>query len=164
MKNQKLYLAYGSNLNVEQMLYRCPDASVFGTAVLEDYRLLFKGSKTGSYLTVESCQGSTVPLGVWRVSEADERALDRYEGFPSFYYKRELVLPVKNAKTGKVTNRRSFIYIMHEERKIGSPSVSYLKTCGEGYRDFGFDTDPLIEALSLSNEKAEIHNREEVSA
>ena len=34
------YLAYGSNLNVEQMKKRCPDAVVVGTAVLDGYRLM----------------------------------------------------------------------------------------------------------------------------
>ena len=50
---KKYYLAYGSNLNVQQMRYRCPDATIFGTAEIPDYQLLFKGSMTGSYLTIE---------------------------------------------------------------------------------------------------------------
>ena len=49
----KYYLAYGSNLNIRQMQMRCPGAKPVGTMVLEDYELLFKGSKTGSYLTIE---------------------------------------------------------------------------------------------------------------
>ena len=50
---KKYYLAYGSNLNIPQMQYRCPEARIVGTAVIEGYRLLFNGSKTGSYLTIE---------------------------------------------------------------------------------------------------------------
>ena len=50
---KKYYLAYGSNLNVHQMKYRCPTARIVGTAVIRDYELLYKGSKTGSYLTIE---------------------------------------------------------------------------------------------------------------
>ena len=37
----KLYFAYGSNINLEQMDYRCPDATVVGPVVLENYELLF---------------------------------------------------------------------------------------------------------------------------
>ena len=48
----KYYLAYGSNLNVRQMMHRCPGAKPVGKMVLEGYELLFKGSKTGSYLTI----------------------------------------------------------------------------------------------------------------
>lgn len=53
----KYYLAYGSNLSVAQMAQRCPDAVYVGTAVLNDYRLLFKGSQSGNYLTVEPKKG-----------------------------------------------------------------------------------------------------------
>ena len=110
---KKFYLAYGSNLNVEQMQFRCPDARIVGTAEIPNYQLLFKGSKTGSYLTIEPKQGCTVPAAVWSVSERDELALDRYEGYPHFYYKTELELPL--AETGKKLT--AFVYIMHEERK-----------------------------------------------
>ena len=96
---KKFYLAYGSNLNVKQMQFRCPDARIVGTAEIPNYQLLFKGSKTGSYLTIEPKQGCTVPAAVWSVSERDELALDRYEGYPHFYYKTELELPL--AETGK---------------------------------------------------------------
>ena len=37
--SKKEYFAYGSNLNFEQMAYRCPEATVVGTAKLEGYEL-----------------------------------------------------------------------------------------------------------------------------
>ena len=49
---KRYYIAYGSNLNIHQMRMRCPAARRIGTSELKDYELLFKGSKTGSYLTV----------------------------------------------------------------------------------------------------------------
>lgn len=55
---KKYYLAYGSNLNVQQMKYRCPDAKSVGTAWIHGYQLMFKGSKTGSYLTIEKAEKS----------------------------------------------------------------------------------------------------------
>ena len=74
---KRYYIAYGSNLNVRQMRWRCPDARIIGTAELKDQRLIFKGSKTGSFLSVEPCLGSTVPVAVWEVSPQDELALER---------------------------------------------------------------------------------------
>lgn len=150
----KRYLAYGSNLNIPQMLRRCPDARIIGTAVIPDYRLLFKGSKTGSYLTIEPAEGFSVPVAVWEVSDADEAALDRYEGYPTFYYKAEMTLPVKGIRSGKVRNRKAFIYIMHEERVFGVPSPAYVRTCRQGYHAFGFDDDLLDEALVFSADNA----------
>ena len=143
---KRYYIAYGSNLNVQQMRWRCPGAKIIGTSELKDRRLLFKGSKTGSYLTVEPEPSCKVPVAVWEVTAKDEQALDHYEGFPDFYYKKELVLPIKGIRTGKVRNRRVFVYIMHENRKVGVPSLGYLHTCLEGYRDFGFDEALLMQA------------------
>ena len=147
---KRYYLAYGSNLNIEQMRYRCPSARIIGTARIEGYQLLFKGSKTGSYLTIEPRDGASVPVAVWSVTEEDELRLDRYEGFPTFYYKKELRLPIKGIKTGKVRVRDTFVYIMDERRPLGIPSRMYMQTCFEGYRDFGFDRRFLVDAYLLS--------------
>ena len=150
---KRYYLAYGSNLNRQQMKYRCPSARIIGTAEIKDYRLLFKGSNTGSYLTIEPCEGMYVPVGVWKVTKEDETALDRYEGFPSFYYKKELKLDITGNRTGKVRTRNCFVYIMHEDRLVGIPSVEYMKVCLEGYHDFKFDSNILRQAYWDSEKK-----------
>ena len=147
MGKKRYYLAYGSNLNMEQMQYRCPGAVPLGTAELEGYRLLFKGSKTGSYLTIEKAEGFTVPVGVWAVTEADEKRLDCYEGFPTFYYKENLDITYSGIHTGRKHRCRAFLYIMHEERQPGIPSWVYVNTCRRGYADFGFDEEVLAAAL-----------------
>ena len=49
---EKLYIAYGSNLNLEQMAHRCPTAKVAGTAMLHNWRLAFY-----SVATVERYRG-----------------------------------------------------------------------------------------------------------
>ena len=151
--DKRYYIAYGSNLNVYQMRYRCPNARIIGTAVMPNYELLFKGSKTGSYLTIEPKEGSIVPVAVWETTAEDEFALDRYEGYPTFYYKKELVLPIKGIKTGKVRNRKVYVYIMHEDRPIGIPTKSYVRTCIEGYHNFGFDIDVLKKAYERSRKE-----------
>lgn len=143
---RRYYLAYGSNLNIQQMKCRCPSARIIGTAEIKDYRLLFKGSGTGSYLTIEPFEGMSVPVGVWKVTPEDEAALDRYEGFPSFYYKKELTLDITGIRTRKVRKRPCFVYIMHEDRPVGIPSVEYMKVCIEGFHDFGFDSSILRQA------------------
>ena len=121
---KRYYIAYGSNLNIRQMRIRCPHARVIGTAVINDYELLFKGSRTGAYLTIEPKEGGEVPVAVWEVTESDEAALDRYEGNPVLYYKKEIELDIRGIRTGKIRRRKGFVYIMHEERKIGVTSLS----------------------------------------
>ncbi|MCM1506966.1 MAG: gamma-glutamylcyclotransferase [Ruminococcus flavefaciens] len=143
----KYYLAYGSNLNIRQMAYRCPTAKPVGTAVIKGYQLLFKGSKTGAYLTIEKAENSSVPVAVWEVTDDDEKRLDIYEGCPTFYYKTEMEVTVNRRKIN------AFVYIMHEDRPIGIPSSQYVRTCSVGYSDFGFSLKYLENALNISERR-----------
>lgn len=147
---KKYYLAYGSNLNMEQMQFRCPNAVPIGISELKGYRLLFKGSKTGAYLTIEKSVGHKVPLGVWEVDEEDEEALDRYEGYPAFYYKKYLTLWNENERID------AFVYIMHEDRELGIPSEYYVETCEQGYKDFGLNDKYLKEAYEYGKSMSEV--------
>lgn len=142
----KSYLAYGSNLNIRQMKRRCPGAMIFGTALLKNWRLAFKGSKSGSYLTIEPCQGACVPAAVWVVTENNIAALDRYEGFPDFYYKKEMTVNIKRSDSF-FKNVDAFVYIMREDRPYGQPNPYYVEICRKGYRSFGFDENVLDEAV-----------------
>ncbi len=134
----RYYMAYGSNLNIGQMKYRCPGAEVVTTATLKNWKLVFRGSKTGSYLTIEKAKGYSVPIALWRITKDDELSLDFYEGYPSFYYKRRFILPCDDGR-----KHRAFAYIMHEHRPIGVPSARYMDVCAEGYDAFGFDLNIL---------------------
>ena len=152
----KYYIAYGSNLNINQMKRRCPTARVIGTGFIEDYELLFKGSKTGGYLTIEKAEGKSLPVAIWKVTEIDEQALDRYEGYPTFYYKADVEIDIKGIKTGKEYRKKAFVYIMHEDRDVGMPSKYYVMTCLEGYKTFGFSPkyleDALLKSMEVNNE------------
>ena len=152
----KYYIAYGSNLNINQMKRRCPTARVIGTGFIEDYELLFKGSKTGGYLTIEKAEGKSLPVAIWKVTELDEQALDRYEGYPTFYYKADVEIDIKGIKTGKEYRKKAFVYIMHEDRDVGMPSKYYVMTCLEGYKTFGFSPkyleDALLKSMEVNNE------------
>ena len=145
----KYYLAYGSNLNVEQMQFRCPGAKVVGVGEIENYELMFKGSKSGNYLTIEPKEGSYVPVAVWKVTNAHEKALDRYEGYPNFYYKKEMPIEYVD-KNGEQHTVDAFAYIMHEDRKRGKPTRYYVNTCLNGYVHFGFDIKLLRTAIAIS--------------
>ena len=78
------YIAYGSNMVEEQMAYRCPDAKLIGMGYIQGARLEFY-----LHATVERTRAhdAKVPVAVWEISDADERCLDRYEGYPTYYTK-----------------------------------------------------------------------------
>ncbi|MEG0911101.1 MAG: gamma-glutamylcyclotransferase, partial [Ruthenibacterium sp.] len=61
-------------------------------------------------------------------------------------------LPIKCIKSGRIRTRDCFVYIMHEERSIGMPSLAYVSVCLEGYISFGFDEHFLSEAQIKSEE------------
>lgn len=147
--NKKYYLAYGSNLNVHQMKMRCPDSKVVGKGFINGYELLFKGSLTGSYLTIEKKKGGKVPVGIWEVSKLDEVNLDRYEGYPTFYYKKDVKIKLNDKEID------AFVYIMHEDRELGLPTDYYVETCMEGYNFFGFNKKYLINAIKRSRKDYE---------
>lgn len=153
---KRYYIAYGSNLNIRQMRMRCPQARIVGTAEIPDHELLFKGSRTGAYLTIEPKEGSSVPVAVWETTESDEDALDRYEGFPTFYYKAEMELPIVGIRSKRVMLRKVYVYIMHEDRQPGVPSWHYVQTCLEGYRAFGFDEEVLLKAYDDSRKRGAV--------
>ena len=150
-----LYLAYGSNLNLEQMRYRCPDAKVVGYTYLPDRKLVFRGTPLGSYLTLDEAPGAYpgVPCGVFEISERDQASLDRYEGYPRFY-RRDYVQTgeIFDALTGRVvsSSASAMIYLMQPGHPLGLPSGAYWRTCLHGYRDFHFDPAVLRQALKDS--------------
>ena len=146
----KYYLAYGSNLSVEQMEWRCPDASYIGYGFIENYRLLFRRG----YLTVESENGSKVPVLVWQVSKSDEKALDYYEGWPRFYRKEEIKIEVLSFDNSEpLGTMDAFLYVMNDSFPLQAPTIRYWDVCLEGYQRFGFDLNTLKKAYDDSVKK-----------
>ena len=139
-----LYLAYGSNLNLEQMITRCPTSKIAGAAILEDYQLLFRGGHSNAVATIEPQEGGIVPVLLWEITPADEAALDRYEGWPILYRKEK----VKVMLDGKQVT--AMVYIMNEGRPLGTPSCYYYNVILQGYQSAGFDVDILKQAVQNS--------------
>lgn len=141
MNEKKYYIAYGSNLSVEQMTYRCPDAHIVGQAALEGWELLFRGCAT-----IAPNPKKNTPVLVWEVSERDEDRLDAYEGFPRYYRKEELEVEVvrEGAEPKTVT---AMVYIMENDFGHRTPTLSYYKVLHDGYKAFHFPMHVLEGAL-----------------
>lgn len=138
--NKKYYVAYGSNLHLGQMQYRCPDAKVYGTGVIKNHELTFWGNYNRyGVATVIPKTGTDVPVGIWEISERDEKNLDVYEGWPRLYRKENIEIVMDDGST--ITG---MVYIMNEGRmRPVQPSESYFTTIATGYESFGFDLDFL---------------------
>ena len=154
----KLYLAYGSNLSVEQMERRCPDAKPIGKAILPDWKLVFK-----IHATIEPCKGSKVPVLVWKISDRDEQNLDRYEGYPSYYIKQDVGILMTDLRGRNPRPVTAMVYIMADGHRVRMPMKGYVDILVEGYERFGFDMDILREALrethDIAEKEAELYDR-----
>lgn len=135
---KRYYIAYGSNLSEEQMARRCPTATIVGTTILKDWRLLFDGPAS-----IERKQGYQVPVLIWDIQPEDERSLDRYEGYPSYYRKEMLKVKVKDQIID------AMVYIMNTNKE-SQPGQFYYNVLDQGYERFGFDKRILEKALEES--------------
>lgn len=144
----KLYVAYGSNLNLTQMKYRCPNAVPVSTGFLENWELIYRGSKTGAYATIRRKKGSRIPVLIWNIDDLDEKYLDIYEGYPNFYFKQNIYVTFSDGK-----RRKAMVYIMNQSAKPGKPSQKYISTIKKGYIDNLLDLNFLQKSLDYNKKE-----------
>ena len=145
-KKRKLYCAYGSNLCVEQMVQRCPTAKVTGAGTVDGYRLKFRGGYGSAVATIEATnKEAKIPVLVWLITEKDEEALDRYEGWPHLYRKEDIIVTMDSGEPLEV-----MAYIMNPRYSENAPSVYYYNIIRDGYETAGFDTEFLRAAATRS--------------
>ena len=151
VSKKRYYIAYGSNLAVEQMARRTPDARIVGTSVLQGWQLLFR-----QYATIRENPAYKTPVLVWDISPQDEKNLDRYEGYPNFYFKKELPIDVKPLTGGEPMSVTAMVYVMTEDcqRETVLPSRYYFDILRKSYETFGFDKSVLWRVLVDSSKEA----------
>lgn len=131
------YFAYGSNMDIDQMRRRCPNAKCVDTAVLHDWK--FALDEVG-YATVCPAAGMEVPGLLWMLLDTDEAALDCYEGVGSGCYQKARVT---------VTARRipqhveALVYISLRGENDGARVPGYMGTITQAAKRAGFDDDYL---------------------
>ena len=141
--HKRYYMAYGSNLSVEQMARRCPDAKIVGKAVIPDWKLVFK-----YHADIVPCEGAQVQVLIWEISNEDEKSLDLYEGYPHYYTKRMMNLAMTDFNGEHPQVVKAMVYVMTDEHfKLAMPSKEYYDMLAKGYREFEFDDRFLRFAL-----------------
>jgi hypothetical protein len=138
-----LYFAFGSNLDPDQMLARCPAHKIVGMAVLRDHKLIFPIFSTGWGGGVASLQGShgnDVWGMLYELGDEDLRTLDGYEGFrgpgdPHNLYERGPVwVELTRPEDGSVPRRvKAAAYLAHTANP-SPPSRRYLDAVLKGAR------------------------------
>lgn len=142
---RKLYIAYGSNLNLAQMTARCPSARVYAKGTLNNWELVYRGAKRNSHATIKRKAGSIVPVLVWEIQPRDEYRLDIYEGYPRYYFKKNIMVNIGKKR------EKAMAYIMDERQLPGRPSVSYIETIRQGYADNNMNMSIFEKSLELNS-------------
>jgi gamma-glutamylcyclotransferase (GGCT)/AIG2-like uncharacterized protein YtfP len=146
-----LYFAYGSNLSKVQMHIRCPDAVPVGSLTLEDWTLVFR-----AVADVAASPGDTVHGAVWKLSPSDEATLDQFEGVAKGTY-RKVYIPIEPFDFAGDHHEDMLVYVMNSTG-IMPPTISYLRTIRDGYRDFALPMAALDDAVERSHDdKAPSH-------
>lgn len=138
MKNKQLYIAYGSNINLQQMAYRCSHSRVAGTSEIKDFELEFRG-----VATIVPKKGASVPVLIWELDDRDLPALNRYEGYPRLYRQEKMFFELDGKEV------EGMAYLMNRG-EIAPPSRQYYNTILQGYRENSLDKSYLQTALENS--------------
>ena len=144
MQKKQLYIAYGSNINLEQMAYRCPHSKVLGISEIKDFELEFRG-----VATIVPKENASVPVLIWELDERDLPILNRYEGWPRLYRQEKMEFELK----GKTFE--GMVYLMNYG-EISLPSQQYYNTILQGYRENRLDESYLQKALENSIRQEQI--------
>jgi gamma-glutamylcyclotransferase (GGCT)/AIG2-like uncharacterized protein YtfP len=134
--NRKYYLAYGMNTNLDSMKVRCPDAITLGVVLLEDHALNFK-----YFCDAEHKLGKSMECALWSITDKCEQSLDRLEGYPDFYLKKEVNVTYLNKTI------QAMIYFMPEHNELDFPSEHYFNMVCEGYEQHNMNLDSIYAAL-----------------
>lgn len=133
-----LYAAYGTNLDSEQMLARCPHSPLVGTGWLIGWRLTFGGEDLGwegALATVVEDIGDQVFVVVYDVNTQDEETLDRWESASTGLY-RKIRVRVQ-LLTGE---ELAWLYIL-DGYEGGLPSARYLGMMADAAEKAGAPDD-----------------------
>ena len=128
---ENLYFAYGANMHPGQMSWRCPNAQAHGAFILRDWELKFY-----CHATIEPRPGAECAGVIWNITAECEQALDRFEGFPSYYTKRTWIQD----------GVQLFFYEMTTPR-LGSPGEGYVQDIRDSYKFWQLPGTLLTESL-----------------
>ena len=132
------YFAYGSNMNQDQMLERCPSAIPLTRGLLSGYRLVYDGwsvNRNCSVANIVPDAGSIVWGGIYALEIKGMELLNKFEGYPVNYQQQEVSVRGDNGKS----------YLASVYLRIGQlggvPSEEYVQIIKTGAEKFNLPSD-----------------------
>jgi hypothetical protein len=138
-----LYAAYGSNMDPDQMLRRCPASPHTGTGWIRGWRLTFGAEEYGwegalATLVPTADDEPGVFVALYDLTDADELTLDAWEGADHGLY-RKLHLRV-HTLDGDVV---AFVYVV-DGFEGGLPSARHLGGIADAAETAGAPSDYVV--------------------
>ena len=144
------YFAYGSNMNSDRMKERGIDFTSRVFARLDDYKLVFNKKASGgnkTFANIEPSEGSHVEGALYEFPDEKIGYLDRCEGHPYHYKRKELTVLDQNGQS-----MTAMVYIAHPNKIVSGllPTRDYLDHLLEG-KDLLSDSyyDELVRVKTL---------------
>ena len=137
-----LYAAYGSNMDPEQMLERCPHSPAAGTGWLSGWRLSFGGEEMGwdgALAMVVPAPASQVFVALYELSPQDLAILDYWEGADTGLYNK-----IKLRISTLDGDMLAWLYVL-DGYEGGLPSARYLGLIAEAAQAAGAPDEYVAE-------------------
>jgi len=135
-----LYLAYGSNLSIDQMNRRCPYADLVDSYILPDFELVFC-----DVATIRPAAGKQTLCALYDITIFCKEILDIYEGVETGKYK---------VYTTITQYGKAIVYAMPNLKQVlEAPTEWYADKIRQGYRDWCLDLDHLESIISTMPER-----------
>jgi hypothetical protein len=71
--HRKFFIAYGSLMNVDNMVQVCPESYVFGWGSIQDFEMEIRALEN-----LKSSAGCNVPVVLYSITEEDEKELNSF--------------------------------------------------------------------------------------
>jgi gamma-glutamylcyclotransferase len=129
------FFAYDEFLNRKTMAALCPGAKPHASAALPNHRLIFSGWQRrwhGGTAAIMASAGDRVRGGVYEVTEADQRKLDRAMGYPAMRQRIPVTVFDQDDKPFS-----AFTYAPKGRVEPAAPGAEYLALLQQGIRDWG---------------------------
>ena len=140
MLENRFYFAYGANMSMDSMSWRCPNARPVGAFELRDWELEFY-----SHANIRESTGSRVPGVLWAITDDCEHSLDAFEGFPDYYTKRSWV-----------QDGRHIMFYEMADFKRGQPTPGYISDIRTSYHYWHLPVQYLNQIVNDTVKKKEI--------
>lgn len=144
--NTVWYFAYASNMYRAQMKQRAGDPAEERVAQLDNYELNFNKIARGGVGTANlvPADGRMVWGVLYRLTEQQLRALDRFEGVPEHYRRSEV--SVVDGQGNKIAAQ---VYLARKVRKGLKPDRSYLQRIVQGAEEHNLPQDYIEELKKI---------------